>query len=72
MIADPDDERSFLEETARWHLAGGRRPSSERVPLSLLTEEPDAGAPSDGWWVARGPELELHPATIADLEALAS
>ena len=72
MVANPDDERSFLAETARFHRAGGRRPTGDRVQLAALPDEPDEQLTPEGWWAARGVEPELHPATIADLEAMAS
>lgn len=68
MVADPDDERSFLRETVRFHLNGETRPR-------LL----DDGRPEDEESVVsqlvltpHQSELELHPVTIADLDSMAS
>lgn len=68
MVADPDDERSFLRETVRFHLNGERRPrlvddvgaDDEQTAVSQLVLSPYQG------------ELELHPVTLADLDTLAS
>ena len=68
MVADPDDERSFLRETVRFHLSGEKRPRPHDDELSEGEERlvsPLVLAPQHS-------DLELHPVTLADLDSMAS